>query len=207
MPIDVLLTFLGASVLLTLAPGPDNLFVLTQGALYGARAGIWVTLGLCTGLIFHTTIAVLGLSSIFLLSSVAFFALKLAGAVYLLYLAWGAWRAGTSDGALSEPVPLTALQLYRRGIIMNVTNPKVGIFFIAFLPQFTHPSYGPLPSQLLTLGVIFMAQVIVIFSSIALASGYLAGWFKRSDAAQRLLNRASAVIFALLALRLALSPR
>jgi threonine/homoserine/homoserine lactone efflux protein len=207
MPLDLLLTFLGASVLLTLAPGPDNLFVLTQGALYGPRAGICVTLGLCTGLIVHTTIAVLGLSSIFLLSSVAFFALKFAGAAYLLYLAFGAWRAGASDTSLRQSIPLTPMQLYRRGIVMNVTNPKVGIFFIAFLPQFTKPEYGALPVQLLTLGALFMAQVIVIFSSIALLSAHLAGWFRHSAGAQRLLNRASAIIFTLLALRLAFSQR
>jgi threonine/homoserine/homoserine lactone efflux protein len=207
LPLDQLLTFLGASMLLTLAPGPDNLFVLTQGALHGPRAGICVTLGLCTGLIAHTTIAVLGLSSIFLLSSVAFFALKFAGAAYLLYLAFGAWCAGATDTSLRQSVALTSMRLYRRGIVMNLTNPKVAIFFIAFLPQFTKAGYGSLPAQLLTLGAIFMAQVIVIFSSIAVLAGHLAQWFKRSLGAQRLLNRASAIIFALLALRLVLSQR
>ncbi|MDR0781454.1 MAG: LysE family translocator [Pseudomonadales bacterium] len=207
MPLDILLTFLGASMLLTLAPGPDNLFVLTQGALYGPRAGICVTLGLCSGLIVHTTIAVLGLSSIFLLSSAAFLGLKFAGAAYLLYLAIGAWRAGASDTALRQSKALTPLQLYRRGIVMNLTNPKVGIFFIAFLPQFTKPEYGALPLQLLTLGAIFMAQVIVIFSAIAVLAASVAHRFQQSNSAQRLLNRASAVIFVLLALRLAFSQR
>ena len=207
MPLEVLLTFLGASMLLTLAPGPDNVFVLTQGALYGARAGICVTLGLCTGLIFHTSVVVAGLTSIFLLSSVAFFALKIAGAAYLLYMAWGAWRAGASGTALSEVEPLTPLQLYRRGIIMNITNPKVAVFFIAFLPPFTNPAYGPLPQQLLTLGLVFMAQAIVLFSCIAILAGRLAEWFKRSAGAQRILNKASALIFAVLALKLVLIPR
>src|SRR5690606_28471483 len=150
---------------------------------------------LCTGLIFHTTIAVLGLTSFFLLSSVAFFALKIAGAAYLLYLAWGAWRAGASDQSLSEAVPLTPLQLYRRGIVMNITNPKVAVFFVAFLPQFTNAAYGPLPYQLLTLGAVFIVQAIVLFSLISILAGRLAVWFRHSAGAQRVLNRVTALIF------------
>ncbi|HWK55042.1 MAG TPA: LysE family translocator [Hyphomicrobiales bacterium] len=207
MPVEILLAFLAASVLLSLAPGPDNLFVLTQGALYGPRAGVYITLGLCTGLIFHTTIAALGISSLFLLSSTAFLALKIAGAAYLLYLAYGAWRIGVAGDSRRDEVSLSGWQLYRRGIIMNVTNPKVGIFFLAFLPQFAKPEFGPLGPQLLTLGALFIAQALVVFCLIALVAGRLAERFRRSNRAQRLLNRGCAVIFTLLALRLAFSAR
>ena len=207
MPAEILLAFLAASILLSLAPGPDILFVLTQGALYGPRAGVLITLGLCTGLIFHTTIAALGISSLFLLSSTAFMALKIVGAGYLLYLAYGAWRAGVASESLRDDLPLTSWQLYRRGIIMNVTNPKVGIFFLAFLPQFAKPAFGPLGPQLLTLGLLFIAQALVVFCLIAVVAGRLAERFRQSARAQRLLNRSCAVIFSLLALRLAFSAR
>ena len=207
MTVEVLLTFLSASILLTLVPGPDNVFVLTQGALYGRKAGIVVTFGLCTGLIFHTTIAVLGISSVFLMSSVAFLALKLFGAAYLLYLAWGAWHASNSTELDRQAPRLTDLQLYRRGILMNIINPKVGIFFIAFLPQFVQPEAGAVSFQLLTLAAVFFLQVIVIFTGFALLASQLAGWFRHSSGAQRLLNRISAAIFIALALRLVLIPR
>lgn len=207
MPAEILFAFLAASIVLSLAPGPDNLFVLTQGALYGPRAGVLITFGLCTGLILHTTIAALGISSLFLLSTTGFVALKIVGAGYLLYLAYGAWRAGVAGESLRDDVSLTTWQLYRRGIIMNVTNPKVGIFFLAFLPQFAKPEFGPLGPQLLTLGLLFIAQALVVFCLIAVVAGRLAERFRQSARAQRLLNRSCAVIFSLLALRLAFSAR
>ena len=207
MSIDILLPFLAASVLLTLAPGPDNLFVMAQAALYGRQAGILVTLGLCTGLLFHTTIAVLGISSVFLLSSMAFFILKMFGASYLLYLAWGAWRASAIVPLAQQAPRLGNWQFYRRGIPMNITNPKVGIFFIAFLPQFTVADSGPIPTQLLTLALLFLCQTMAIFSLICVLASNLAQWFRHSASAQRRLNRISAVIFASLALKLALTSR
>ena len=133
---DTLATFSVVALLLCIAPGPDNLFVLAQSALYGRAAGLRITLGLCTGLIVHTAAVTLGVAAFIKATPLAFDALRLAGAAYLLYLAWQALRA-----APGEPVPGTAArprgwQLYRRGIIMNVTNPKVSLFFLALLPQF-----------------------------------------------------------------------
>jgi len=122
--------------MLALAPGPDNIFVLTQSAVFGSRAGVMVTLGLCTGLLFHTAAVALGVVTLFQASPIAFTALKIAGAVYLLFLAWQMFKAGTSSFTISDEVKLSAGQFYSRGIILNVTNPKVAIFFLAFLPQF-----------------------------------------------------------------------
>ena len=132
LALDTLVTFFSASVLLGLAPGPDNLFVLTQSALRGRGAGLLVTLGLCTGLIAHTAAVSLGVAAVFQTSALAFTLLKLVGAGYLLWLAWQAFRAA----AAALPTGRAALAgwaLYRRGIVMNVTNPKVSIFFLAFL--------------------------------------------------------------------------
>ncbi len=121
IPFETLTLFFGASVMLALAPGPDNIFVLTQSAMNGRVAGLFVTLGLCTGLLFHTTAVALGVAAIFQTSEIAFTLLKFAGAGYLLYLAYKAFRAGSSkiEGERAE----TSLKsLYLRGLIMNITN-------------------------------------------------------------------------------------
>ena len=201
------LIFFTTSILLALSPGPDNLFVMTQAAQQGRKAGLLVTLGLCTGLLFHTTAVTFGLAALFKASAVAFTVLKFSGAGYLLYLAWQAFRAGTVTGATAAVDQLNSGALYRRGIIMNITNPKVSIFFLAFLPQFADPAKGSLPTQILLLGGIFISATIVIFGAISLLAGLFGEYFRKSAFAQKLLNRAAAAIFAGLALKLALAQR
>lgn len=203
---DTLLTFFAASVALGIAPGPDNLFVLTQATLHGARAGLMVMLGLCTGLLCHTAAVTLGLAALIQTSAVAFTVLKGAGAAYLLWLAWQAVRAGSASAA-QAPQRLSALQYYRRGIVMNLTNPKVSLFFLAFLPQFADPARGPLAAQLIALGGVFIAATLLVFGAIALAAGRLGKWLADSPGAQRLLNRIAATVFVALAARLAFSGR
>jgi threonine/homoserine/homoserine lactone efflux protein len=207
MPVETLLTFALASALLSLAPGPDNLFVLMQSAQHGARAGLWVTLGLCTGLMGHTALVAGGVAAIFLVNALAFTVLKLAGAAYLLTLAVGAWKAGMSALPKEKSVVLPALRLYRRGIVMNLTNPKVAIFFLAFLPQFTTPTNGNIAMQIILLGLIFMMLTLAVFGCVALLAGRLADAFNRSGRVQQALNRLSALVFAGLAIRLALASR
>ena len=207
IPIESLVTFFAASVLLALAPGPDNIFVLTQSALHGKLAGLLVTLGLCTGLIVHTTAVAFGVAVIFQASALAFTALKLCGAGYLLYLAWGAWRATATKISANSGVALSLGKLYRRGIIMNVTNPKVSIFFLAFLPQFADPGRGSLTLQMVLLGGIFILATILIFGAIALLAGTLGSWLTRSDKAQIVMNRVASLVFLALALKLATTQR
>lgn len=199
--------FTSASVLLALAPGPDNIFVLTQSALKGKLVGIVVTIGLCTGLIVHTGAVALGVAAIFQASALAFNLLKYAGAAYLLYLAWGAFRAGASTLDSREARETSLWRYYLRGIIMNVTNPKVSIFFLAFLPQFTNPAKGSLPLQLIILGLLFILASIVVFGTISLLAGMLGQWLRRSERAQVLLNRIAGAIFTGLALKLATASR
>ncbi len=208
MGIESLIAFTIASALLSLAPGPDNIFVLTQSALYGRRAGIIITLGLCTGLIAHTTAVALGVAVIFAVSATAFTALKLVGAAYLLTLAWQAFRAKPppidgNAGALLPPAPA----LFRRGIIMNITNPKVAIFFLAFLPQFANPAAGNMTGQLFLLGAVFIVVALVIFITIAAMAGFIADWLKGSTRAQVILNRLAGLVFTGLALRLVTASR
>ena len=183
---EVLLTFFAASLLLGIAPGPDNIFVLTQSAVYGVRAGLATTLGLVTGLCVHTTAVALGVAAIFQTSPLAFTILKCVGAAYLLYLAWLSFRAGallaqTPDGGAAFP---GYAALYRRGIVMNVTNPKVTLFFLAFLPQFCNPALGGVVAQVLTLGALFMLATVLVFFSVAVLGGRLALWFNRSQRGQ-----------------------
>lgn len=205
--LDVLSVFFLAAVALGFVPGPDNIFVLTQSALYGRLPGLVVTLGLCTGLLFHTVAVAFGVAAIFSASAIAFTVIKLFGAAYLLYLAWQAFRAGTSRISSEEGSQPSLSQLYRRGIVMNITNPKVAIFFLAFLPQFADPSVGPLVPQLLGLGCIFILATILVFGLVAWGAGFLGEWLKGSPTAQLVLNRVAAFVFVALAVRLAATQR
>ncbi|MBW2513081.1 MAG: LysE family translocator [Deltaproteobacteria bacterium] len=205
--LETALTFFMASVILALVPGPDNIFVLTQSALYGKASGLWVTLGLCTGLIVHTSAVALGVAVIFQVSAVAFSLLKIGGACYLLYLAWHAFRASATRIQSGEGRGITFGKLYRRGIIMNVTNPKVSIFFLAFLPQFADPERGALTLQIILLGFIFILSTVLIFGSVALLAGALGEWLNRSSKAQLVLNKVAGTVFIGLALKLITAQR
>jgi threonine/homoserine/homoserine lactone efflux protein len=205
--IETLLTFFTASVLLALAPGPDNIFVLTQSSLYGRRAGLAVTCGLCTGLIGHSTAVALGVAVVFQRSAAAFSALKFIGAAYLVYLAWQAFRASAARIETEGRGEANLRKLYGRGIIMNLTNPKVSIFFLAFLPQFADPSRGPIWLQLLLLGGVFILSTILVFGGIALLAGTLGQWLQRSDRAQGIMNKVAGAVFVGLALKLATTTR
>ncbi len=207
IPFETLTLFSIASLALALAPGPDNIFVLTQSALHRLRAGLLITLGLCTGLLVHTVTVALGVAAIFQTSAAAFTLLKMIGAAYLLYLAWQAWRAGVLTATESASSSLPTRKLYSRGIIMNITNPKVAIFFLAFLPQFADPSRGSVTMQLLQFGALFIIATLLVFGAIALSAGYLGDRLKRSQRAQILMHRIAATVFAALALKLALSER
>ena len=207
IPIATLATFFAASLLLALAPGPDNIFVLTQSALRGKSAGLAVMFGLCSGLLVHSTAVALGVAVIFRTSAVAFATLKYLGAAYLAYLAWQAFRARApqipSDGQGEEKLG----RLYRRGIFMNITNPKVSIFFLAFLPQFADPHRGPVAAQILLLGGVFILSTILVFGSIALLAGSLGEWLTRSARVQGVLNKVAGCVFLGLALKLATLER
>ncbi len=204
LSIETLTLFFTASVLLSISPGPDNLFVLMQSITQGPKAGMITTLGLCTGLLVHSTAVVLGVAVIFQTSEIAFTILKLVGAAYLLYLAWGAFRAKSST--LSGEQPKVSLKkLYLRGIAMSTTNPKLSIFFLAFLPQFVEPEAGSVTLQLILLSATFIIAALLVFNTIALLSGHLRQSFAQSDKAQNFLNRLAGVVFVGLALKLVTS--
>lgn len=199
--------FLGVSLLLGITPGPDNVFVLVQSASHGRRAGMLVVLGLCAGLVVHTTAVALGLAAVFAASQTAFVVLKFAGAAYLAYLAWQAFRAPVADGSAPAAPALQPRQLFVRGLVMNLSNPKVVFFFLAFLPQFVDPARGPVALQLGQLGLVFILATLLTFGAISYWAATLGQRLRRSVRAQRWMNRVAATVFAGLALRLAVAQR
>ena len=203
IPIDTVLLFVSVGLALAVVPGPDNIFVLTQSALHGRIAGFVVTLGLASGLLFHTTAVALGVAVIFQTSQYAFLALKYAGAAYLLYLAFKAFRASKSQFSNARPPAETVPKLYLRGLIMNIANPKITIFFLAFLPQFVDPALGSIVAQFYQLGALMALITVIVFGAVALAAGSLGAWLKGSPRAQIWINRASGIVFVSLAAKLA----
>ncbi|GAA3406966.1 LysE family translocator [Paenibacillus hodogayensis] len=200
-------SFLGVAVLLTVMPGPDNLFVLAQSISQGRKAGIVTTLGLCTGLIVHVAAAALGISAIVYQSAVAFEIVKYAGAAYLLFLAWKSFRDKESGLVLNGQQPLQVRALYRKGILMNVLNPKVSLFFLALLPQFVDHAAGRVPVQMLVLGMVFIVQAMVIFAAISYFSEKVRGLLTKSPAISRRLNYIQGTLLAAIGLKIALSEK
>jgi threonine/homoserine/homoserine lactone efflux protein len=206
MTIYSLLGFLSACMALTVAPGPDNIFVVTQGITRGRKAAIVTALGMCSGVSVHTTAAALGISALFYSSALAFTTVKYAGALYLIYLAYRTLR-NHSAVALSGGTALPAAALFRRGFVMNLLNPKVALFFLAFLPQFVNPAAGHVASQMLLLGAIFMLQATVVFSIIGWFSGSIGKQLLSTPQIAKHFDRVTAGVFASLGVKLALAER
>ena len=179
-----LFLFLTATVALNLAPGPDVLYVLANSARHGVRGGVFATLGISAGIVFHTCIAAFGVAAVLLAHRWAFDALRVVGALYLIWLGIGAWRTaetlelpGTTDTRLSR--------VFSRGLITNVLNPKVALFFMAFLPQFADPSRGNVTLQVLTFGALFIVSGTLVNLLYAWAGGALSATLRRDVRWQR----------------------
>ncbi|MCW5299710.1 LysE family translocator [Herbaspirillum lusitanum] len=202
---DVFL-FLAAAMMLTLAPGPDNIYVLTRGIAQGRKAGLVAALGFSSGLFFHTLLAVLGFAAIIKAYPAAYHALQYAGAAYLVYLGIRTLRsaASMSMDATMTPVSLGLSRIYWQSVIANILNPKVTLFFIAFLPQFVNVQAGHVAWQMLLLAVVFILQALAIFSAIAFFSGIVGAYFKRQARAALYLNRLAGCAFVGLGIRIAL---
>lgn len=200
--------FIAAAFLLCLAPGPDNVFVLTQGITKGKKSAVVVTLGLCTGLIIHTSAAAFGISVIFQTSELAFNIVKYIGAAYLLYIAYQAFKYRNEPLDLSSQNSSKELKkLYAKGFIMNVLNPKVSIFFLAFLPQFVKPEFGSVPMQMIMLGIVFMILTLIVFSSIGIAGSLLSARLIQNPSIAKYMNIMTSFVLVSLATKLALSSR
>lgn len=200
--------FIAASFLLCLAPGPDNIYVLTQGMTKSKKAAIVTTLGLTTGLIIHTSAAAFGISVIFQTSEIAFNIVKYVGAAYLLYIAYQAFKYRNEKLDLSVQNSSSELKkLYFKGFIMNILNPKVSIFFLAFLPQFVNTASGNVPMQMITLGGVFMILTVVVFSSIGVAGNLLSSKLLEKPNIVKYMNVLTSFVLVSLGIKLALSQR
>jgi threonine/homoserine/homoserine lactone efflux protein len=206
---EVLLAFLAASALITIAPGPDNLMVLSVGISRGRAAGIGFGLGCALGCFTHTLWATLGIGAVVLASEGTFTTLKMAGAAYLVYIGVNAWlNAGRMALIKLDAAALEPLRVHvRRGFIANVINPKVALFFIAFLPQFVDQTRGAVWLQMLLLGALFAAQTVVIFGSLGWFAGTIGGRLQRQPRLAVWLDRCAGTIFFALALHLATTGR
>ncbi len=198
--------FLAASALLTVAPGPDIVYVLTRGIAQGRRAGLAATLGFATGCLFHTALAALGVAALIRSSELAFALVRYAGAAYLAWIGVQALRRRASFALGGSPDARSLALIYRQSVLGNMLNPKVTLFFLAFLPQFVDVKAGHLGLQMALLGAIFMAQTAVIFGAVALFSGAIGGWLRRRPAIGERLHLFAGVTFIALGVRVAL-PR
>ena len=198
---ETIITFVAASVVLSLVPGPDNIFVMSHSAIKGWRIGFYTTLGLCTGLIGHTVLVAIGVSVIFQTSAIAFNGLKIIGAFYLLYLAWLSVQnkelnlGGTDKDSTNR-------SYYFTGVIMNLTNPKVALFFLVFLPQFVNTSNDNITLQIFLLGLLFILSALCVFTSIAYLASFLEDILKKSKTVNKNLNILAALIYFALAINL-----
>ncbi|MEW4339480.1 LysE family translocator [Chromobacterium vaccinii] len=203
-----LAAFLAAAMLITITPGPDNLMVLSQGISRGRRQGMAFGLGCALGCLNHTLLAALGVSALIAASPLAFAALKIAGGAYLVYLGWGAIRSSgasfDADAEASGPQGSLAAT-FRRGLIANAINPKVVLFFLAFLPQFVNPAQGPVGLQTAILGSLFTLQGALIFGALGYFSGHVGQWLAKSRKASQWLDRIAGAVFIGLGLRLILA--
>jgi threonine/homoserine/homoserine lactone efflux protein len=204
-----LLGFLLAAVLVTLAPGPDNLSVLGLGMARGRRAGIGFGLGCALGCFTHTLWASLGISAVLAASETAFTVLKLAGAAYLCWLGWQALRSpGAQLRATAGSVDATPFRAYlRRGFVANAINPKVALFFLAFLPQFVPTGSAHAAGQSAVLGLVFALQTVLVFGLLGWFAGTVGGWLQRRANFGRRLDQVTGILFIGLGLRLAVETR
>jgi len=191
-----IIPFLTASILLTLSPGPDIIYVLVQSMTNGKKAGIMTALGLVSGILVHTSLVAFGVSAIIKESETLFWIIKIFGACYLFYLAFKVYG---SDGGISldasNNLPNKSRALLKQGFIMNVLNPKVTIFFLAFFPGFLWEPEGDTVMQFYILGFLFMLQALLIFGLMALISGKISKYLLQHPKSGVVLKWVQIVVF------------
>lgn len=200
--------FLAAGVLLNLTPGPDTVYILGRSIAHGRRAGVASALGICVGSIFHTGAAALGLSAFLATSAWAFAAVKLAGAAYLIFL--GVRALLQRDQNVNVPAQFKkndASAAFRQGVLTNVLNPKVALFFLAFLPQFIDSATPSKLAAFLVLGLTFVTTGTIWCLILAWFASAFSARLRGNPTVATLLNRAVGSLFILLGLRLAVAAR
>ncbi|TPG51879.1 LysE family translocator [Roseomonas nepalensis] len=204
MPVDpaLLLACLLASVVVALSPGPDMMFVLGQTLSGGARRGWAAAAGIWCGAMVHLTAAALGVAALIAAEPALFTVLRLAGAAYLLWLGAGALRAAWEGAPVGLPSATAPRRVVLQGMLTNLTNPKVALFFLAFLPQFVAPDRAAPWVQMLLLGPLLPLLSVPVFAALILGAGRASARLARSARAARWLHGAAGVIFLGLGARL-----
>lgn len=199
--IEIIISFAIATSILSISPGPDNIFVLTQSIVNGTKYGLATVFGLMTGCLVHTTLIAFGVSAIIKENESLFFVIKVIGASYLIFLAYQVYKGDpkivlSNDAIKKESV----LQLFKKGFIMNVLNPKVALFFLAFFPQFLYSKSISTIIQFYTLGIVFILVSFIIFGSIAVLAGSISNYLKEHSKVGFYLKWGQIIVFVFIAI-------
>lgn len=199
--LDQIIPFLTASILLTFSPGPDIIYVLVRSMAYGYKQGIITALGLVSGILIHTSLVAFGVSAVIKQSEDIFLFIKILGALYLLYLAYRVYKSDPEIAFSSEGIQNKSMfSLFKQGFIMNVLNPKVGIFFLAFFPGFLWEPEGNTIMQFYVLGAVFMLQALIIFSLVAILADKISVYIKSHPRSGFFMKWMQVIIFILIAI-------
>jgi threonine/homoserine/homoserine lactone efflux protein len=204
--VSLMILFTMSAFLLALTPGPDNIYVLTLSIARGFRTAFFTILGLCSGIIIHTILAAFGISVVLQTTPLAFDIVRYIGAIYLLYLAYLTFKH--KDDSLDFNLQNNFQKeksIFIKGFFMNLTNPKVALFFLAFLPQFVNTTFGNIPIQMILFGLLFMIITILVFSSIAYLGARLSIHLRQNPIIISVMNIITSIVLIVLALKLLFS--
>ena len=203
--IEIIISFALATSILSISPGPDNIFVLTQSIVHGTKYGLATVFGLMTGCLVHTTLIAFGISAIIKENENLFFVIKVIGASYLIFLAYSVYKSDSKIVLSSDTIKKeTVLQLFKKGFIMNVLNPKVALFFLAFFPQFLFSKSISTIIQFYTLGGVFILVSFIIFGFIAVLAGSISNYLKHHSKVGFYLKWGQIVVFVFIAIMILL---
>ncbi len=204
---NIFLYVLGAAIII-ISPGPDFIYVTTRGVALGKKAGIISAVGISIGLLFHTTLAALGLSALLRTSGLTFQTIKIAGAIYLAYLGVKMFldkKAIVESENTTMIAEINAMSVFRQGMFTNILNPKAIITFMAFIPQFLNPEKGHSVIQIVVLGGVIALLAIVWFGAVGYFAGAMGQWIIQKRSIQNVIKKISGFILIGLGLKLAFS--
>ncbi|MDO5636741.1 MAG: LysE family translocator [Myroides sp.] len=197
MTLEIIISFFLTSLALTIAPGPDIMYVLSTSLTKGKSYGIATAIGLSSGLLFHTALLAFGVSTLIVSIPWLFVAIKIFGTLYLLRIIYQLYKEPVTPITVNK-IPNSKKNVFeqvQQGLIMNVLNPKIMLFFLSLFPTFLHPEWGNLKFQIFTLGSIFMLQALLVFSSMAVLSGYVSRFLLKNDYLRAYLNYFQIAVF------------
>ncbi|MCT7295076.1 LysE family translocator [Ralstonia sp. CHL-2022] len=202
------LPFVATSLLIILTPGQDMVLVMSRTLTHGTRSGLVTAAGVSVGLTVHTVLATLGLGALLQASEWVFTALKLVGALYLLYLGIALFRSsGELALAHSHGAPQSAVRAFSQGALSNMSNPKIALFYLAFLPQFVPADTAHPTLSVFTLGLAFACLTFLVKGPVAIFAGLLSNWFRQNPRFLARMHRTSGIVMIGLGLKLAFEPR